>query len=71
MMTTFEAGEYIVYRNGNRCEIGKVKSVTETGAFVHYTSGSTAAFTPYECMYKLINRSVIQKTNLGGRQNDE
>lgn len=62
----FEVGEYIVYQNGTRYELGQIKSLTEDGAFVYYTSGSTASKTPFECMHKLTNRYVIGETSLGG-----
>ena len=67
-MNGYEVGELIVYRNGDRYEIGKIKSFTETGAFVWYSSGSTAAKTPFECMHKLTNRYVITETSLGGAE---
>lgn len=67
----FEPGEYIIYQNGSRYELGRVKSITEGGAFVHYTSGTTAAKTPFGCMHKLTNRYVIQETSLGGGAGDE
>ena len=66
MSEQFEAGEYIIYQCGDRYEIGKIKSLAENGAFVYYTSGTTAAKTPFECMHKLTNRYVIGKTSLGG-----
>ena len=66
MSEQFEPDEYIIYQNGSRYEIGKVKRVTEDGAFVYYSSGDTAAKTPIECMHKLSNRYVIDKTSLGG-----
>lgn len=62
----FEVGEYIIYQNGSRYEIGRIKSITEGGAFVYYSSGDTAAKTPFECMHKLVNRYVIKETSLGG-----
>ena len=62
----FEVGEYIVYVNGDRYEIGKVKSLREDGAFVYYHEGDTAAKTPYDCMHKLINGYTIKKSTLGG-----
>lgn len=68
MAEQFEVGEYIVYRNGSRYELGKIKSITDDGAFVYYSSGSTAAKTPLECMHKLTNKYVIQKTSLGGSE---
>lgn len=65
-MEQFEDGEYIIYVNGGRYEIGKIKRIARDGAFVWYNSGDTAAKTPFECMHKLENRYVIGETSLGG-----
>lgn len=65
-MDTFKVGEYIVYVNGDRYEIGRVKSLRKDGAFVCYHEGETAAKTPYYCMHKLINGYCIKKSTLGG-----
>ena len=66
MSEQFEPGEYIIYQNGSRYEIGRIKRITEDGAFVYYSSGDTAAKTPFECMHKLVNRYVIGETSLRG-----
>ena len=63
----FKEGQYIIYQNGNRFEIGKIKSLTPTGAFVWYSCGDTAAKTPYDCMHPIQNAYVIGETGLGGR----
>ena len=65
-MEKFEVGEYIVYQNGDRFELGKIKRVIDDGAFVYYSSGDTAAKTPFRCMHKLVNEYVIGETSLGG-----
>ena len=65
-MSKFKAGEYIIYRNGDRYEIGKIKRVTEDGAFVYYSEGDTAAKTPFSLMHKIANEYVIGETSLGG-----
>ena len=62
----FQEGEHIIYRNGDRYEIGKIKRIVSDGAFVWYSSGDTAAKTPFDCMHKLVNEYVIGETNLGG-----
>lgn len=67
-MNEFKVGEYIIYVNGDRYEIGKVKRITETGAFVWYNEGETAAKTPFDCMHKLINAYCIERTQLGGEE---
>lgn len=66
-MDNYTVGEYIIYVNGDKFELGRIKSLHEDGAFVCYHEGDTAAKTPYECMHKLINRGVIMDANLGGR----
>lgn len=62
----FQEGECIIYRNGDRYEIGKIKRIVSDGAFVWYTKGDTAAKTPFDCMHKLKNGYVIGETSLGG-----
>lgn len=65
-MNDFREGQYIIYQNGDRFEIGKIKRLTPTGAFVWYSCGDTAAKTPYDCMHPLLNAYVIFDTGLGG-----
>ena len=65
-MADFKEGEYIIYRNGDRYEIGRIKRITDDGAFVWYSEGETAAKTPFDCMHKLVNGCVIRETTLGG-----
>ncbi len=65
-MSNFKVGEYIIYRNGDRYELGKIKRLTADGAFVYYSEGDTAAKTPFACMHKLANEYVIGETSLGG-----
>lgn len=60
------AGDYIIYVNGDRYELGRVKSVTYDGAFVCYHEGETAAKTSFHDMHPLINARCIEKTSLGG-----
>lgn len=62
----FKVGDYIVYSNRGRYEIGKVKRVCSDGCFVNYHSGETAAKTHFRDMHKLINSCYILKTSLGG-----
>lgn len=66
-MNEYNVGEYIVYRNNDQYEIGRIKKLCENGAFVCYHEGETAAKTPYDCMHKLLNRYVVIKTSLGGK----
>lgn len=51
----FKEGEYIIYQNGDRYELGRIKRITSDGAFVWYHEGDTAAKTPFDCMNKLAN----------------
>ena len=62
----FKEGEYIIYQNGDRFEIGQIKRLCDDGAFVYYSSGETAAKTPFENIHKLTNAYVIGETSLGG-----
>ena len=65
-MSEWEIGEYIIYQNGEKYELGRIKFLCDNGAFVAYNEGETGEKTPYNCMYKLINRYAIKKTTLGG-----
>ena len=65
-MSDFKVGELIVYKNGDRIEIGKIKRLVEDGAFVWYSTGETAAKTPFDAMYKIANGYAITETELGG-----
>ena len=61
----FSVGEYVIYINGDSIELGKIKRLTSTGAYVYYSEGGTAAKTPYECLHKLIKKYTIKETTLG------
>ena len=65
-MKEFKEGELIIYQNGDRFEIGKIKRIVENGAFVYYHSGDTASKTPFDCMHKLTNSYCVTSTTLGG-----
>ena len=62
----FKIGEYIIYVNGDKYEIGRIKSLCNDGAFVAYHEGETGAKTPFECMHKIVNGYTIEHTSLGG-----
>lgn len=68
-MEKFKEGQLIVYHNGDKYEIGKIKRVVKDGAFVYYSSGETAAKTPFDLMHPLINANCIGETSLGGSMN--
>lgn len=65
-MENFNEGDYIIYQNGGRYEIGKIKRIVPDGAFVWYHNGETASKTPFEQMHKIANDYVIGETSLGG-----
>ncbi len=65
-MNEYSIGEYIIYRNGEHYELGRIKSLRKDGAFVAYHEGETGEFTPYDYMHKLTNRYCIKYTTLGG-----
>ena len=65
-MNGFREGEYIIYVNGDRYELGRIKSLRPDGAFVAYHEGETGAKTPYDCMHKIQNEYTIKETTLGG-----
>ena len=65
-MENFNEGDYIIYQNGDRYEIGKIKRIVPDGAFVWYHNGETASKTPFEQMHKIANDYVIGETSLGG-----
>lgn len=69
-MSDFYEGEYIVYVNGDKFELGRITSIRDDGAFVCYHEGETAAKTPFDCMHKLMNQHVINITSLGGNRFD-
>lgn len=65
-MKDFKEGEYVIYQNGDRYELGRIKRIVSDGAFVYYSSGDTASKTPFSCMHKLVNEYLIVATSLGG-----
>ena len=62
----FKEGQLIIYTNGDKLEIGKIKRLTEGGAFVWYHSGETAAKTNFDDMHPLVNEYCITVNILGG-----
>lgn len=61
-------GQYVLYRNGDRYELGRVKRVTDDGAFIWYSAGDTASKTPWDCIIALENARNIIDTDLGGME---
>ena len=68
MMDKWDVGEYIIYLNNEKYELGRIVSLREDGAFVCYHDGETAAKTPYDHMHKLINAYTIKDTSIGGER---
>lgn len=67
MTKEFENGEYFIYVNGDKYELGKVKRPNNdgTGYFCYYHEGSTCANTPTHCMHKLVNAYIIREEGFG------
>ena len=65
-MTDWKVGDYCIYHNGDKYELGRVKSATDTGCFVAYHSGETGAKTPFDLIHPLVNDYCIKDTTLGG-----
>lgn len=64
-MDDFKVGDYVVYTDGHKYEIGRIKVICSDGdAFVAYHEGETGAMTPRDMIHKLSNQHVI--TSLGG-----
>lgn len=59
-------GQYVLYRNGESYQIGRVKRAVDGAAFVWYSSGETASRTPLENLRVLDNAHDIMATDLGG-----
>ena len=58
-MTEYRPGELFVYVNGDRWELGQVKSKAQRSAYdayyCWYSTGDTASCTPETHMHKLVN----------------
>ena len=62
MSGEYSPGELFVYENGDRLELGMVKSPNRTGDgyFCWYSLGDTAANTPTRCMRKFENNGFTR-----------
>lgn len=65
-MRDLKTGDYIIYVNGDRYELGRIKSIRDDGAFVAYHNGETGAKTSFDLIHKLENAYCIKETTLGG-----
>ena len=61
----FKENEIVLYQNGDKFQVGRIKRLCDDGAFVWYHSGDTAAKTPYENLHKLQNATCLTNTALG------
>ena len=61
-------GDIVLYKNGDRYELGRVKRLAEDGnaAFIWYSDGETASRTPFDTLVKLENAYAVTATSLGG-----
>lgn len=69
-MKEWKKNQLVLYKKGDRFEIGKIKTITPTGAFVWYHSGETAAHTSNDNLYPIENAGFILTTSLGGEHDD-
>ena len=56
----YKPGDIIIYRNGDRHELGEVKRPSANGYFVRYHTGDTAANTPHELIIPIQNAYAFQ-----------
>lgn len=68
-----KAGDLVIYTNGDRAEIGKIKRITpdNMSAFVWYHTGETAALTWLHDLTPITNAYTITATDLGGDEGRE
>jgi len=62
----YKVGQLIIYKKGDKFEIGKIKTLRDNSASVYYHSGETAAMTSYDDIYAIENDNCITETILGG-----
>lgn len=72
-LSKLKPGDYVLYQNGSRFELGRVKRVDfeNRKAFVWYSSGDTAARTDFRDLVLLENACDIKDTGLGGADAQE
>lgn len=68
-LSDLKPGDHILYQNGSRVELGRVKRVDFEAcvAYVWYSEGETAARTPFASLIRLQNANVVRNTGLGGQ----
>ena len=65
-ITAFQPGQYVIYVNGDKYELGRVKSLDKDGAWVAYHSGETGAKTRYDLLHPIVNDHLISRSTIGG-----
>lgn len=65
----FTEGQIVIYKidDADSCEIGRIKSLRDDGAFVFYHCGDTAAKTAYDHLLPITNDYCITGVSLGGQ----
>ena len=63
-------GQLVVYKHpqNTRCELGRVASITDDGVFVCYSEGNTAAKTPCQFLFPVINSADVDYSRIGGKR---
>jgi len=61
MNVKFKEGQIVIYTKGDKYQIGKIKSLNETHAFVWYHGGDTAARTDLTMLIPIDDVSEINK----------
>lgn len=58
----YKEGQLIIYQNGDRYEVGKIKRFKDkNSAFIWYYQGDTAALTDLDLIKPIINEYAIQE----------
>lgn len=68
LKSELHVGQLVVYKHpyNDRCELGRVASITENGFFVCYSEGETAAKTPREYLFPVVNCADVDYSRIGG-----
>ena len=67
----FEIGEPVIYQNGDRFELGIVKTICDNNEyFINYHTGDTAARTHARHLHKISNRYAFHVIRLDPDDNE-
>lgn len=69
MSRKFKPGDLVIYFNGFKAEVVKIKRLVVDGAFIFTHEGDTASKCSYAYLYPIENGYVIKETTLGGGWN--